>query len=419
MIFFSKLNPAATDPRLIVNREHERRWLSGSLQQYLGNNDPENGRAYCVSGGKGVGKSILTRRVLDELRQVHSATTVFIEVDCRRCQSRRTVVARIAQGLLKELNSLKVKPELLSTAHILATIANFDSAKLKIVHQHIVQHRRAARLAGERSLLNFLALNFDISFDRTEKQQKALEGDVRFDAHRLLGALIELFHDVRRQGLHIVVYLDNIDELDHAAYRSEERREAVRTESEGLLELYAAPIALVLNMRTYYTDVLPRAISKVRVLEPLAGDDMLELLRLRMREEPAEINEALANPECRDALAKLAGLAKTPLAFLTWFEFLCEQGAPHSDSMTEGLGRFARTHFAALPSGVLRSVAAAFPTYDSMISREQLLAACNGNEAVFSQVQQHQVVLPVDFWNPIEFMLDPLLHFMLPSDQAR
>jgi hypothetical protein len=45
------------------------------------------------------------------------------------------------------------------------------------------------------------------------------------------------------------------------------------------------------------------------------------------------------------------------------------------------------------------------------------LAACGDNEAVLNQLQDRQAILPVDFWNPVEFTLDPELTFLRHKDK--
>ena len=41
-----------------------------------------------------------------------------------------------------------------------------------------------------------------------------------------------------------------------------------------------------------------------------------------------------------------------------------------------------------------------------------MLGACGGNEAEFQRLYGRQVILPRDFWNPVDFKLDPKFHWM-------
>jgi hypothetical protein len=64
---------------------------------------------------------------------------------------------------------------------------------------------------------------------------------------------------------------------------------------------------------------------------------------------------------------------------------------------------------------VLECVAKVFTPPTRTARREELLSACDGREAVLSQLIHAQAILPRDFWEPNEFTLDPELHYLLAS----
>ncbi len=118
----------------------------------------------------------------------------------------------------------------------------------------------------------------------------------------------------------------------------------------------------------------------------------------------------------RDAVARLAAAAPTPLAFLKWVLVLFENDALAPADLARGIDDYLESHFATEPTAVWRRVVAAFATPETAITRETLLEACDKNEAVLRQVVERQGVLPKDFWDPgTYFTLDPELHLLHPS----
>lgn len=418
-MFLRRFDPFAIDPQLLVNRRADLDWLAGAVTDYLNDPDPKarGPLSFCILGEKGVGKTILTRAALLEPQKQFSDRTIFVEADCRRFRTAKELIDAIAKDVVAALDRLlhagtAVSNELMSTAQVLAAITRFDDAELKEVHLHLEQFKAATSLKGERSLLRVLKLDFQISIDLSISTSRELSGKVRFDEMRLCNALAALFKDIRQSGVDVVLYIDNMDELSHH-YRTAEDREKVRRDTEVILALCSAPIVFIVNMRTYYSGILPREIANRRVLRRLPEGELLAILEKRLGPERPEVKRAAENPILKRTLAKVAGRAPTPLAFLMWFKALFEENALSEEKLADGVTRFLETYYSTLPIEVWRRVVAAFAQPDGVISRETLLAACSGNEAQLNQIVDRQGVLPKDFWDPTTYYtLDPELYLV-------
>lgn len=409
-MFLSHFNPAHVEPGYLVDRDADVAWLREALDSFLGHADAP-GRAVCVLGEKGVGKSIVTRKVLADLREVHSATTVFITVDCRRHRDQRGVYQAIARELVNELTTrTELSNALLDNARLLETLAGFDEGERRILHERIVQHQAALTLK-EPALVRFLA-RLDISLRRSEESRASLLGRIRIDPHRLQEAVIESFHDLRAAKLDVVLYLDNIDELDHDAIRDEQSRVRVRGETDGLLGLVHAPIALVLNMRTYFSSMLGREIGLIRQIERLAVADQIALLDKRIARERPDTRKRLAEPAARTCLEAVAKLAPTPLAALTWFHYLCQTDQHGTRDLKQALDGLLRLRYSVISSAQIRKIAELFRTRE-LVDRDTLLRACDDNVGTLNQLLMTQAVLPLDWWHPTDFRLDPELYFAI------
>jgi len=418
-MLLTHFDPHDVDPNLLVNREQELGWLAENVEAYLTMEGPRSGRTFCIIGDKGIGKSILTRRALDRVRAKHSASTLIIEIDCRRWHSAREILAAIADAAVQELISLEsakvsIAPELLEAAQILRTIASMSTVTLRVVHERLQQYKIAAKFGASLELLKALDVGLGISLQRSEKSIEALEGITSLDEVQLLRMFRAFFNDLHDHDLYTTVYIDNLDELRHS-YRTEADRDKVRSEIGHVLALHLAPIALVLNARTYFETAIPRSIKRRRILGSLTSTQLREIVAGRIAREPEAVRRVLLEPAAQEVIQRLATMASTPMALLVWFGFLVEEDALSVANLRSALDRFVETLYTTVPLRVLREVVRVFPTPTEPIDRAALLEGCGNNEAILAQLQDRQVVLPRDFWNPTEFTLDPEIQFLHPS----
>lgn len=414
-MYFARLDSRDVDPELFVNRSAEVEGLEKALAGYLEAADVRVGRAIRVTGMKGSGKTIFARHVLRELKKKHGASTLFVEVDCRRCPDSRAVFAAIAMNVVKELFNLKralapIKDELIATAQVLSTITGFSTVELKVVHEHVTQYKAAAELSGQAAFYTTLKTAFNVSVERSKKHYEGLTGSVQFNEYKLCMLLRDFFGDLREQGLNVVLFVDNIDELHHN-YRDPAQREYARQQAEWVLELKQAPIALLACMRTYFSDIA-RDIGNKMTLPPLPANVLLGILERRIKDETPSTREGFKGVETKNLADKLAHLAPTPLAYLDWFKVLCEQDAFDQPRREKAIERYVRAEYASTPFEVIQRVAHAYPAPDRELDEAALLEACGSSKGDLAAIQDHQVVLPNDFWNPTRFTLDPSLYLL-------
>lgn len=420
--FLDYFDPVEVSPELLVNRAKRLAWLRGKFSHYFSLPDTQDrGESICVSGQKGIGKSILSRRVIYDLRGQHSSNVIFVHVDCRACpKGWRQVFQHLCEQVIRELDEMSrshpVPDPLLATASLLWELSKYDEVSMKKVHEQVSRFSSALKLGGRRSLLSALRLNLNIDIGLDDKKAKALTGVVNFDQLSLCQSLVALFKDIRECGLNALVYLDNIDELRHE-YRDEATLAQVMTDVKQVLELKRAPIGFLLNMRDYFTGILPRDISNFRNLKSLSQDELINILTLRLDRE-SRATKALIKEHAGEAIDTLVRIAVTPLALLRWFRFLYEDEEAWSlspDTLRDGLIRYVESVYAGVPVAHIQEVAKVFESPTGMASADEIKAACGGKHAVFDQLQERQVILPVDFWHPVYYTLDPELHFLHPA----
>lgn len=415
-LFLTNLNPASVDPEEIVDRDGDAQWLHDGMTAWLGSRDPRPGGAFCILGDKGIGKSILTRRVIDQLREIHLATTLFVTVDCRPARSQRDIFQRAASQLLEELEGRQdVTQALMAAVRAFAALTRFDEVTLRKAHEHLIQFKVGLDLGGATSLFKWLDTTLGISLTRSKKLIESLEGSITVNASLLHEAFVQLVEDIHRTAkLRVVLYLDNLEELRHEMIaRPASVREEVRGEVEALLDLSEAPLGLIINMRTYYSSVLTRRISKRRTLGPLTAEEHLNILSRRIQRERSEIKKRVEeDPRIQAALRQLADMARTPLAFLAWAEYVLEEGLYINSDMSAALEGRLRNHYPDLVS-VIPKVAALFADNQATVGFEAVRDACGQSELILKKLLDQQVLLPDNYWDPSEYYLDPELHFLI------
>lgn len=410
-MYLERLDPAEINPLHLINRSDELAWLATKVGIFLRRPHKQRGASFAIMGAKGVGKSIFTRAALSRLRgEREGRDALFLQVDCRRLRSVSEVYRRLSTEIVDELEGARkerrpIPPEALDAARIVSELARFDQGELKTAHERVLRFKAAARWAPE--LPGVLKSTLGVDIEREDKDIKTLTGSVRIDEERVQRMLLVLLRDLAARDLNVVLYLDNIDELDHE-YKTQDSVSHVRQEVEALLGFHDAPVALILNLRTYMSGVLSREISEKRALDPLPEAELVQIVHRRLDQEPDEIQRASRGKEAQQGMRWLAQRSPTPLAFLMWYKALFERGALGEGGRVSAIRAHLRSDYASLRLDTLLQVIGAFPSPDAVVSREDLLAACK-QETLLAQLQDLQVVLPVDFWNPREFTLEPVL----------
>ena len=424
-MFFDYLNPNEDRPELLIDRAQERAWLKEGFEGYLElcraqDRRPPGPRVLCLTGAKGSGKSILARSAFHALRKDWSAETLFLEVDCRPLRNSREVLGTIAEKAQEELAGLKeagaaLPKGLAETAGALVELTRFDAVERRQIHEILVGYKGALELDTKRKFLAVLGVSFGISLTREKKERDRLEGLVAFDLPRLVQLLIAFLEDVREAGLSVLLLLDNFDELDHQ-YGNDSVLERVRNETDWILRLRRAPIGLLFCMRTYYNGIVPRDLTNRRSLGALSAEGLQEVLTRRLQEELEKTQRLTATEKAQTVIERFSDMAPTPLTFLMWFKYVAELDTLDPKRLDALALEYVESQFGTVSLSVLRTLIGAFAKAgggdpDVSLTRTEVLEAVGGNEALLAQLQDRQVILPRDFWNPNAFTLDPELHW--------
>jgi hypothetical protein len=409
-----RLPVTAVEPNLLVNRDALRRSLADAISDWLGDPEAAPGASWTVLGDKGVGKTILTRAVLADVKSRHSADVLIVEADCRQADGWRVVVSAVARGLRKELEDMHpLFPGGLAAwiqlVDLLDRATGWGATSARVVRTH------TAKLTGTLKVSSrFLdAFNADLSLGGEVGGAVTEDLPLNLDATRLTDWLVKLLDDLlRATGLRVVLFLDNVDELDHE-YDTAEKRDRVRGQLKGLIPLHHARAAVVVNLRSYMSGILGREMVDRELVEALDAEHRLAVLDRRLAGESAENQRILAEPRERAFRAALAAVAPTPLALLTWYRVLMRHDALTADRWGAARAQFLKVQFGSIPEDAMAQLLSLFPTPGASIDLKALGAL---EPALLAQAQATQALLPCDFWNPVAYTLDPLLQVAHPGN---
>ena len=411
-IYFQNLQWTETDPVHLVDRDAERERLYRPLKAFVtAPPDPRRSLSMAVVGDKGVGKSIVTLAVLKRLREEHGGQVVTINVDCRRRRGWREVLAGIAEKLrddLYELQTIHVQlpAYAIDGASLLRDLGYLDEAKEERLAEYTRSYSSQGRLGGAIELRRLFEIELGIDLKVSETHRRAVVGTRLLDDGRVSRLLIALLADLARDGLRVVVFIDNLDELEHN-YTTEAERDHVRQEVEGLLTLSDAPIALILNARTYFAGALNRVNNAPLRLKPLPPAMLREVVTRRMEYEPPDHQRLMAAPEVEEELRWLCEVSVSPLELLFHVNHRAQAGTLRPDARAEGVREEMESCFAPFTLDQIERVIRVFNTgpIQSRVALEEAL----GREYLVKEAMKQQLILPVNFWAPNEFTLDPRL----------
>lgn len=424
MLFLSQFQPDRLEPRDAVNRDQERERLVGMFSAFFGDaranpSDTQSRQQATVIGGKGLGKSLLGRCVMQDLRTKFSDSTLFIEVDCRVANTSREVLQHFSQSLLRNIaddddaeagGKAKGPSARLQAAQLFNTLVHSTSAKRRQLQSRILGFSAAANF-GIGRLVKAVETSFQIGVSAKREIVESLEIEVVVDDVQLFALAQALLDDLRHAGTQVFLFLDNLDELRHR-YGSKDERTDVESLVSQVLSLTDGPVASLLCMRSYFNGgSFTRARTMPLELGRLLPDEHWDILQKHLVRERADVRSAFEAPSAQERLHLLASHAPTPLALLQWVNALMA-----TDGI-EGDLEVAKSTYRRIHGGVYQAqLSQLFSLFESAgldaeLPQEEILAAIGGNEKAFRAFTQKEVLLPVDFWAPSHYTLDPTIRW--------
>jgi AAA ATPase domain len=397
------------DLALFTNREELLSDLVERLKSVLSPGAPGQARIL-VRGHRGVGKSILTRKALDEVISSPGALRVIVD-GAQTGHGPDAVLKRIAADLGREATENANDPALQKGAELLQRFAALTKVSVKEVRQWSRNMQLGASIKSR--LVESVQVEFGISgaASRVRTVEESYERAV--DADFLKDKVQDFLSDCRAAGEHVVLFVDNLDQVGYAEIAEDVRR--VTDLAKAILGF--RDCIVVANLRTEFVSAdLRKLYSNEVVVKGLEPEELLRIAKTRMSSANADKRLALKEAGFEALAAKLASWTTNAWGYLSWLadldyeriDFSPEEG----DRLREALLRIAENRFAGLRSEEIRRVAAAFKGAPSQFLTGAELDTHGVTQELRERALRYGALVPDWLLSPDRYMLSPGLHFL-------
>jgi Cdc6-like AAA superfamily ATPase len=344
------IRATSTDPKLLVNRETEVDELKSLLHRAIREPEADAARGVLVKGDSGVGKSILSRKVADELKIELSPKLMVWSVDGGRLSGVRGLLNKLSDVARDEIAKLGNR-ELTKLAAIVAQAADYAKVTSSDITQISKELSALGKIGG--SMLGLFTGESTFGWKKTSGKSAAEGFEIPITEEylaKLMGRLLEAVADFDYQ---VLIFLDNLDRIGRMD--AQEDANQIAELVKQLLEMPSC--VLLLNLRPQFTHhTTDRRELAHFVVKGLKPEALLEILRQRKAAAKiADAERAAIDAVPLDAVAtRLSQLTDNPLAFLRWLDYWLVRTDTRMENLGADLRNFIEQYFTGVDSKWLR-----------------------------------------------------------------
>lgn len=305
------VNHGSTEPGDLVNRNNERKKLFGLLSEIV-----DSGllsERILVTGDRGVGKSILTRAVIEEFVRANQARVVSLHINGRGVGYRAFLqhfARELAQALRPHAQRWR-QPHIDLWLDELVALSNTNQLSR-------AQAENVAKKYGVGSDIVADTLIFKLAAKFTWEETRSLGVTIQSVLH----VTDELLHEAIAQTLErlqsiappvsIVVFYDDLDQAFSSGGGD------VEATMQRVLELQ--PCVAVAHIRSEaLSENVRRVITQEVAVGPLPASELLAVLKQRVaRAKKEDVRAAFKGDDAYKPFEQLASVTGNALAFLRW-----------------------------------------------------------------------------------------------------
>jgi hypothetical protein len=380
------------------------------LKSFLDPDGPGEGRVL-VRGHRGVGKSMLVRKAIDEV--VHSLHVLDVEVDCAETVHGPEAVLRrlartLADAILEHVNDGQLRGE----GEMLRRLADATRVKVREVRQWSTSLKLGA------SAVYKLAdrVQFEFGLTRATGRSREVEetSDRAVDATLLHELVHALLSDCARQGVRIVIFVDNLDQAGFV-----EIGEDVRRVTDLARALFSLGKCLV--VATIRTEFVSADLAKLHSYEmPVRGmtpEELCEVATKRMESCGTRQRTALREARFDEVARTLSRWMDNAWGFLTWLAALdyapFDAGPDDPEGLRRALLPLAQQQVPGLRAEELETIARAFAERANGFLQAAELDAKQVGPELRDRAVKYGALVPDWLLSPDRYVLSPRLHFLV------
>lgn len=393
-LYIMCMRPNSVDIKLFADREKYYERIKGKIGMFLDNRNEEK-RRLMIYGDRGVGKSILMRKILKDISEERDI--LCIEIDGDEARSPEDLLRDICKNLAYRLNELyeqkldKTIPETISTEiGFLDYISDANSLKESTI-KTIVE-----RLEGEAGtnigLFDFLKFKTKIAASEGTEVKEIQEIEQIIDSKfliKLLENVVDKIHE--SMGLDILIYIDNLDQL--------ENKESIDDFVTEIIKLKKAII--VASIRREVADKnIGRDFREVEVIESMTPDELMKVFNQRLDIDCPQKDKLLSTElmDIADALKECDG---NPLSFLSWLHYLIVDSELDKSNFLENLKGFTKAHYSTFEESKIREITRYYLKKKcKFISQKDFTEGAHIDDDLFGMLVDFGVIVPDNKHNP-------------------
>lgn len=307
--------PTSVALEYFVDREALRAELMGVLEERLSR---KGSYSICVTGLRGVGKSIFSRWCLDSFARAHVGRVIAVTVDLRMVSLvdfLRDFIKQLAQQTRVVLDRAhKESPtadpqirELRRRLDEMVLLAQNETVTESQTEQVTRQYGVGASLKG--GLLEVLEASNTFSWQESRGSAGALTRSFKVTPDLMHRALREVLRDIATWTPFLAVVL--FDDLDQI------RTDDIKTAVRNVLDIQDCVRIVHLRREAQLGDVSREMDYPIEV-PPLPGHALSDLISTRVASASAYDKALFASAEVREALVSLCRATGNPLVLLRW-----------------------------------------------------------------------------------------------------
>lgn len=396
------------DLGLFTNREALLSDLVERLKSVLEPGGPGQARIL-LRGHRGVGKSILTRQAIE--KAVASLGVLRVIVDGAQAgHGPDAVLKRIARDLGREATQNSNDPGVQKGAELLQRFAEVSKVAVKDVRQWSKSLQLSAAIKSR--LVESVQIDFGLTGAASRVRTVEESYERAIDADFLTDKVQDFLSDCRAAGDHVVLFVDNLDQVGYA-----EIGEDVRRVNDVAKHIGFRDCVVVANLRTEFYSADLRKLYATEVEVPgLDPEELLRIAKTRMGAVSREKQLALNEAGFVALATRLASWTTNAWGYLCWLADLDYERIDFSpdddEKLRDALLRLATKHFAGLRREEIVLVAGAFQPGPSEFLTAGELDTHGLTQELRERAIRYGALIPDLLLSPDRYMLSPALHFL-------
>ncbi len=369
-----------------------------------------------VRGHRGVGKSILTRKAIDTVIASIAALQVIVD-GAQTGHGPDPLLRRIAGALGREATANATDPDVQKGAELLQRFAALTQVSVKEVRQWSKSLQLGATIKSK--LVESVQVDFGITGAASKVRTVEDTYERAVDADFLKDKVQDFLSDCRAAGEHVVLFVDNLDQVGYAELGEDVRR----VTDLAKIILGFQDCVVVANLRTEFVSADLRKLYSNHVEVPgLAPEELVRIAETRMKSVSQERQLALKEGGFLALAEKLASWTTNAWGYLCWLADLdyerIDFSADDDARLRKALLGIADKHFAGLRRDEIERVAGAFRAAPAAFLTGAELDTHGLTQELRERALRYGALVPDWLLSPDRFMLSPSLHFLCKRTAA-